>query len=322
MIVVTGAAGFIGCQLMQALNAQGHTNILAVDDLSNGRQFVNLSSAQYADYCDKDEFLQQLINDQFEQEITVIFHQGACSTTTEWNGRYMMKNNYDYSKQLLHYATQRQIPFIYASSAAVYGADTQFSDDDRCVQRPLNVYGYSKWLFDSYVKQRWQQFKSPVVGLRYFNVFGPNEMHKGSMASVPWHMMNQLQTQGVVKLFEGSDGYADGEQRRDFIYVKDVVAIILWCWQAQVSGIFNCGTGQSRSFNDIANTLLQLNQSGECCYIPFPEHLKGAYQSFTEANMQRLRAAGCNLPMHTLEAALTDYWHWFHGEKLRSTSTA
>ncbi len=315
MIVVTGAAGFIGCQLMQGLNTLGRTDILAVDDLTNGHQFRNLASAQYADYLDKDDFLARVLANEFDESIEVIFHQGACSTTTEWDGRYMMNNNYEYSKVLLEYATKHQIPLIYASSAAVYGADTEFLDDDALIQQPLNVYGYSKWLFDGYVKQRWQAFQSPVVGLRYFNVFGPNEMHKGSMASVPWHMMNQLQTQGRVQLFEGSDGYADGEQRRDFIYVKDVVSIILWCWKSQVSGIYNCGTGQSRSFNDIAHTLLRLNGEGECRYIPFPEHLKGAYQSFTEANMQRFRALGCSHKMHTLEDALTDYWQWFHRDK-------
>ena len=322
MIIVTGAAGFIGCQLMQGLNALGRTDIIAVDDLTNGHQFRNLAAAHYADYMDKDDFLERILADDFEEPIEVIFHQGACSTTTEWDGRYMMKNNYDYSKALLHYTTQHKIPFIYASSAAVYGADTSFLDDDQYPQQPLNVYGYSKWLFDCYVKQRWDNFQSPVVGLRYFNVFGPNEMHKGSMASVPWHMMNQLQREGRVQLFEGSDGYADGEQRRDFVYVKDVVSVILWCWQSQVSGIYNCGTGQSRSFNDIAQALLALNEGGECRYIPFPEHLKGAYQSFTEADMQRLRAAGCSVRMHSLEEALADYWQWFHQDKVSEPSVA
>ena len=313
MIVVTGAAGFIGCNLMLGLNAQGRTDIIAVDDLTDGHKFKNLAAAQYADYMDQDDFIHQILSGEpFEKPIDAIFHQGACSTTTEWNGHYMMKNNYDYPKILLNYATQHQIPFIYASSAAVYGADTTFCDDDDTMQQPLNVYGYSKWMFDCYVKQRWQSFTAPVVGLRYFNVFGPHENHKGSMASVAFHLMSQLRDNNTVKLFEGHDGYDNGEQRRDFVYIKDVVAVNLWCWQNNISGIYNCGTGVSRTFNDIATTLISLNNSGSLQYIPFPEHLKGAYQSFTQANMARLHQAGYQAPMTTLEQGLEQYYDWFH----------
>ncbi|MBS0351781.1 MAG: ADP-glyceromanno-heptose 6-epimerase [Proteobacteria bacterium] len=319
MIIVTGAAGFIGSNLIKGLNAKGHDNILAVDELTDGHKFQNLAAVSCMDYLDCEDFLTQIQNrTAFPEKITAIFHEGACSVTTEWNGRYMMRNNYEYSKQLLHYCLDHKIPFIYASSAAVYGASEQFNDRaDR--QNPINVYGYSKWQFDCYVLR--QNIQSQVVGLRYFNVYGPHEQHKGSMASVAFHFMNQLNAGDEVKLFSGYGGYGDGEQLRDFIFVDDVVKVNLWFLQnshrPQARGIFNVGTGKARTFNDIANTLIRLKGRGKICYVPFPQHLKGAYQSYTQADIASLRAVGYDQPFTSLEAGLESYYRYFHGsEKL------
>lgn len=312
MIVVTGAAGFIGCNIIKGLNELGHTDIIAVDDLTDGHKFVNLAAVEYRDYIDYEDFLEMIKSDQpFEQPIKAIFHQGACSATTEWDGRYMMHNNYDYSKHLLHYCLDHKIQFLYASSAATYGADTEF-DDTALKQTPLNVYGYSKWKFDQYVLQHIEKAESQIVGFRYFNVYGPHEQHKSGMASVAFHLMNQLKESGEVKLFEGSGGYADGEQLRDFIYVGDVVTANLWFWEhTKLSGIFNLGTGKARTFKAIAENLIQLHGSGRLKYIPFPEHLKGAYQSYTQANIKKLREAGYNLDFTSLEEGLQQYYNWY-----------
>lgn len=313
MIVVTGAAGFIGCNIIKGLNKAGYHNILAVDELTDGRKFENLAAVDIADYLDYEDFLNRIqAGKAFAEKIDGVFHQGACSVTTEWNGRYMMRNNYEYSKHVLHYCLQEKIPFLYASSAAVYGAATVF-DDSATVQLPINVYGYSKWQFDCYVRR--QIIKSPVVGFRYFNVYGPHEQHKGSMASVAFHFMNQLNSGDEVKLFAGTDGYADGEQLRDFIYVDDVVKVNLWFFeqakkQMDLRGIYNVGTGQARTFNDIARTLIRLKAKGKISYVPFPEHLKGAYQSFTQADLTSLRGAGYHLPFTSLEDGLEQYYRY------------
>jgi ADP-L-glycero-D-manno-heptose 6-epimerase len=293
MIIVTGSAGFIGSNIIKGLNRQGVTDILAVDDLTDGTKFVNLADCQIADYLDKEQFLNKIKEDPGSfPTAKAIFHQGACSTTTEWNGRYMLDNNYEYSKVLLHYALTHKAPFIYASSAAVYGMEQEFKEHPT-YEKPLNVYGYSKLLFDQYVRRLLPTANSQIVGLRYFNVYGPAEQHKGSMASVAWHFNKQLQEQGKLKLFTGSDGYADGEQRRDFVFVDDVVRVNLWFWQHPTqSGIFNCGTGRSQSFNDVARAVISWHGRGEIEYIPFPENLKGRYQSFTEADITALRNAG------------------------------
>ncbi len=312
MIVVTGAAGFIGANIVKALNAIGRTDILAVDDLTNGHQFINLAQAKIADYQDYQDFIEKIEKDQaFFEKIEVIFHEGACSVTTEWDGRYMMKNNYDYSKTILHYCLRHHIQFIYASSAAVYGASEVF-DDSALEQMPLNVYGYSKWLFDQYVLRLSPEAKSSIVGLRYFNVYGPYESHKGSMASVAFHLMNQLKDTGEVKLFAGCQGYGDGEQLRDFVCVDDVAKVNLWFMQhPKVSGIFNCGTGKARPFKAIAETILQLHGSGQLKYVPFPEHLKGVYQCYTQANIQKLRDVGYQEEFDSLETGLTKYYQFF-----------
>ncbi len=313
MIVVTGGAGFIGSNIVKALNKQGKTNILVVDDLGDGTKFRNIADCEIMDYMEKEEFLEKIQNNSpFEESIDVIFHEGACSATTEWNGSYMMEVNYEYSKALLHYCIDHQIPFIYASSASVYG-DGEIFSESREHEKPLNVYGYSKFLFDQYVRRLMPTIKSQVVGLRYFNVYGPREQHKGSMASVAFHLNTQIQSKGQVNLFEGCDGYGNGEQRRDFVYVADVVDVNLWLYsKPNVSGVFNLGTGNSQSFNDVANAVINWHQKGEINYIPFPEKLIGSYQSYTQADISALRRVGYDKDFHTVEQGVKLYLDWLN----------
>lgn len=313
MIVVTGGAGFIGSNLVLGLNARGYDDILVVDHLTNGIKYKNLVDGRIADYLDRETFLQRLQQGGFSaRSIAAIFHQGACSTTTEWDGRYMMNNNYEYSKALLHYCQDHKIPFIYASSAAVYGADLTFKEE-LAYEGPLNVYGYSKFQFDQYLRRQ-SRLTAQVVGLRYFNVYGPREAHKGSMASVAFHLNEQIKQTDDIRLFEGCDGYGHGEQRRDFVYVGDVVDVNLWFLDnPQVSGIFNCGTGRSQTFNDVANAVIRFHRRGRIHYIPFPDHLKGCYQSYTEANLDKLRAAGCQHEFKTVEQGVQAYMAWLNG---------
>jgi ADP-L-glycero-D-manno-heptose 6-epimerase len=304
--IVTGGAGFIGSNLVRRLLDETGDDVIAVDDLTDGHKFRNLAALPIADYLDKDEFLGTL-GSRFSTGVDCVFHQGACSTTTEWDGRYMMKNNYAYSRTLLHHCLAHDIPFIYASSAAVYGSSTRFSESYEN-ELPLNVYGWSKLLFDRYVQRLAEQASSQVVGLRYFNVYGPNEQHKGSMASVAWHFNRQLQSDDEIRLFEGSGGFADGEQRRDFVYVDDVCAVNLWFLQHRdASGVFNTGTGRSQSFNDVANAVIAWHGRGRIRYIPFPDELAGAYQSFTEADLSKLRSAGCDVRFRNVEAGVRAY---------------
>ncbi|QBF83156.1 ADP-glyceromanno-heptose 6-epimerase [Shewanella maritima] len=308
MIVVTGAAGFIGSNLVKTLNELGRKDIIAVDDLTDGTKMFNLADCEIADYLDKDQFLASIEAGEFDGKLEVIFHQGACSTTTEWDGKFMMQNNYEYSKTLLHFCQQHNCQFIYASSASVYGGSEKFVEQ-REFEKPLNVYAYSKFLFDQYV--RTQSLTSQVAGLRYFNVYGPREQHKGGMASVAFHFNNQIKENQVCRLFAGIDGFEDGMQLRDFVYVKDVVAVNIWLWQnPEVSGIFNCGTGQAQSFNDVANAVINYHNAGKIEYIPFPDKLKGAYQSFTQADLTQLRAAGYTAPFKTVEQAVPEYLDW------------
>lgn len=309
MYVVTGGAGFIGSNLVKGLNRQGFTNIIVVDDLTDGTKFKNLVDCQILDYVDKDEFISKFQTNKFNDPIEAIFHQGACSTTTEWDGRFMMENNYEYSKKILHQCLDNQIPFIYASSAAVYGLTNKF-EETPAHEAPLNVYGYSKLQFDRYVRGFLHQTKSQVVGLRYFNVFGPGESHKGTMASVVYHFYHQLKKQGSVNLFEGTNGYENGEQRRDFIFVEDIVKANLWFLeQKAISGIYNVGTGESRSFNDVARAVVNFFGKGQINYIPFPEHLRGCYQNFTQADLTQLKNQGYNLPFTSLEQGVKQYLH-------------
>ena len=297
--VVTGAAGFIGSRLVAGLNRRGVREIIAVDNLAQSGKFTNLVNCEIADYIDQAAFFSAL--EKLEGNVEAVFHQGACSDTMESDGRFMMENNYEYSRRLLDWCQDEEVPFIYASSASVYGAGPDFREDRKC-EKPLNIYGYSKFLFDQYVRSL--DRSSQVAGLRYFNVYGPNEGHKGRMASVALHAYEQLHAEGRVKLFVGSGGYGDGEQRRDFVYVDDVVAVNLWLLERRgVSGIFNCGTGRAQSFNRLAvavinavhgtnSTLHDIVAKQLIEYIPFPAALQGKYQSFTEADMSRLRAAG------------------------------
>ncbi|MBL6749720.1 MAG: ADP-glyceromanno-heptose 6-epimerase [Nevskia sp.] len=315
MIVVTGAAGFIGSNLVLGLNARGLTDILAVDDLQDGTKFRNLAQAEIADYLDKDEFL-RLVEAGALGKLEAVLHQGACSTTTEWNGRFMMDANYRYSKLLLEHCQARGVPFLYASSASVYGMGKQGFREERACERPLNVYAYSKFLFDQYVRRRWRQHGgagAQIVGLRYFNVYGPREQHKGGMASTAFHFDNQVRAEGLCRLFEGSDGYGPGEQRRDFIHVDDAVAMNLWFLDhPDKSGIFNCGTGRAQPFNDIANAVIAWHGKGRVQYIPFPDNLVGRYQSFTEADLTALRAAGYQRPFLSVEQGVRRYLDWMH----------
>ena len=300
MIVVTGGAGFIGSNIVKGLNEAGEEDIIVVDNLSNAEKHLNLNSLSIADYIDKDEFLQKL--NKF-QNVSAIFHQGACSSTTEQDGKYMMSNNYEYSKTLLNYCLENSIDFLYASSASVYGNGKAGFVEKREAEYPLNVYGFSKFAFDNYVRRVLPQVKSQVLGLRYFNVYGPQENHKGRMASVAFHLFNQLQETGKMKLFEGSRSF-----RRDFIHVADTVKINLHFYESKTSGIFNAGTGKARSFEDIATTLQNLHGSGEIESIPFPEDLRGKYQEFTEAGLDKLRAAGYSSEFMSLEEGVQQYY--------------
>lgn len=310
MIIVTGGAGFIGSNLVQGLNARGITDILVVDDLSDGRKCLNLNDAHIRDYADKDDFLRRIQSGEDFGAVEAVFHQGACSSTTEWDGRFVMAVNYEYTKALLAWCSARKVPFLYASSASVYGMGPNFREA-REFERPLNMYAYSKFLFDCHLRLLLENLGSQVAGLRYFNVYGPREQHKDSMASVAFHFYRQLRDHDRLKLFEGSDGYGPGEQERDFIHVDDVVAVNLWLLDnPHVSGIFNVGTGKAQSFNDVANAAIGWHGAGEIDYIPFPDHLKGRYQSYTQADMGALRAAGYERSFTPVEEGVPRYMDW------------
>ena len=322
MYVVTGAAGFIGSNLVKALNERGITDVIAVDDMKQGAKFANLVDCEIADYLDKDEFLDRIEDGTFDGQLSAILHQGACSDTTEADGRYMMRTNYEYSKRLLDFCINDEVQLLYASSAAVYGAVREFREAREC-EAPLNVYGYSKFLFDQLVRRRHEERTTQVVGLRYFNVYGERESHKGRMASVACHFFNQYRGAGHVRLFTGSGGYGDGEQRRDFVSVEDCVRINLFFLDHPGrSGIFNAGTGNAQSFNDVAVatvntcrkakgesplTLAAMRERGIVQYIPFPEDLKGRYQSYTQADVSALRAVGYSPPFLTVEQGVAGY---------------
>lgn len=308
MIIVTGAAGFIGSNLVRGLQAAGRHSIRIVEDFTDGRKMFNLADCRIADYVDKDQFLASMrAGEDVLSGVTAVMHQGACSTTTEWDGRFMMESNFEFSKLLMEQCMDRRVPFIYASSASVYGANQEFRVDPDC-EHPINMYAFSKLAFDNHVRQYLPNPASQIVGLRYFNVYGPREQHKGSMASVAWHFHNQLLEGDEVRLFGGSDGYADGEQRRDFIHVDDIVAINLWCLNnPDASGIFNAGTGRSQTFNEVAQAVIDWHGKGQIRYVPFPDHLKGSYQSFTEADVSGLRAAGYDLPFLSVQDGVRRY---------------
>lgn len=310
MYVVTGGAGFVGSNIVRALNKRGIHDIMVVDDLSDGKKCLNLSDLGIADYLDRCDFLAAVNKRSLDFQPRAVFHEGACSDTTEWNGKYVMDVNYQYSKALLHFCLEAKIPFSYASSASVYGGGKVFREDRAC-EKPLNLYAWSKFLFDQYVRQHLPDPQSQVVGFRYFNVYGPRENHKGSMASVALHLREQILAGENPRLFGAWDGYKAGGQSRDFIYVADLVNTKLWFLDnPQVSGIFNLGTGRAEPFRIIAETVIEHYQRGEIEYIDFPEHLKGAYQSFTQADIGKLREAGYRGNFRGLAQGVKDYLQW------------
>ena len=302
MIIVTGGAGFIGSNIVRALNEQGREDILVVDNLENAEKHRNLNSLFITDFVDKREFPELLPT---LGKVDTIFHQGACSSTTETDGRYMMTNNYAFSKTLLHHCLEHNIAFLYASSASVYGNGEHGFREERASEYPLNIYAFSKFMFDNYVRRIRQQYhpSSQILGLRYFNVYGYQENHKGSMASVVYHFYRQLQEGNPMKLFEGSQDF-----RRDFIFIKDVVDVNMYFYGSGQSGIYNCGTGHARSFTDIARIIQTVEPEAQIESIPFPDHLKGKYQTFTQADSHNLREAGYRTPFTSLEDGVTQYY--------------
>ena len=324
-IVVTGAAGFIGSNIIKGLNARGIDNIIAVDNLTQGDKFVNLADLQIADYVDQDLFY-ELFADGAYGKVEAIFHEGACSDTMETDGRYMMENNYTTSCNLFEACQRHGSRLLYASSAATYGGSEVFRESPE-FEQPLNVYGYSKLLFDQRMRQRcgaaFERSAHQLVGFRYFNVYGPREQHKGRMASVAFHQHHQFREQGRVKLFGEYGGYAAGEQRRDFVFVDDVVAVNLWFFDhPQARGLFNLGSGRAQPFNDVALavvnakrqgtgqspfTLAQAVEQGAIEYIPFPDALRGKYQCFTQADLSALRAAGCDHVFADVATGVSSY---------------
>ena len=318
MIIVTGGAGLIGSNLIEQLNLRGHTDILAVDHLKNGHKMHNLADLHIRDYLDRDDFMAKVQAGHDFGHVSAVFHLGACSATTEWDGQFMMRNNFEYSKQLLHWSQRVNASYIYASSASVYGLGLNGFSEQRQCELPINMYAYSKFQFDQYVRNLQGRLRHQVVGLRYFNVYGPREAHKGSMSSTAFHFNQQLLSEGVCRLFEGTDGYANGEQLRDFVYVGDCAKVNLWFMEhPQHSGIFNLGTGQAHSFNQVANAVLAWHQQhrqtqGQIKYIPFPTHLKGAYQSYTQADMSALRKVGYTDRFLNVEEGVHAYLNWLN----------
>jgi len=330
MYVVTGGAGFIGSNLVEGLNRSGENDILVVDEFSDVSQVQNLAGCRIADYQDKEDFLTNVERSGLPSGTSAVFHMGACSNTMIEDSRYVLKTNFDYSKKLLLACADGNVPLIYASSAAVYGGGTSFIETEPH-EYPLNVYAFSKQLFDSYVRKRVAKIHSQVVALRYFNVYGPREAHKGSMASIVYQMFKQYSEHGRLKLFSGTEGFGDGEQRRDFISVEDIVSVnFFFLENPKLSGIFNVGTGCSRSFNDVALAVINsirtsLGQSpvtlkdsvadGLIGYFDMPDTLKPRYQSFTEADITRLRNAGFSSRFCSLEEGVTAYHSWLKGEQ-------
>ena len=327
-IIVTGAAGFIGSNLVKALGDRGEERVIAVDNLTRADKFKNLVDCEIDDYLDKTEFVARFKRGDFGK-VKAVFHEGACSDTMETDGRYMMENNFRYSRDVLDACLEQGVQFLYASSAAVYGGSSEFVER-RELEKPLNVYGYSKFLFDQIVRQTLPKARSQIAGFRYFNVYGQRESHKGRMASVAFHNINQFRAEGRVKLFGEYNGYGPGEQTRDFVSVEDVTAVNLHFFDHPgKSGIFNLGTGRAQPFNDIASTVVnslramegeaalpldELVLRGLIEYIPFPDALRGKYQCFTQADQSKLRAAGYDTPFLTVQEGVDRYVRWLSGQ--------
>jgi ADP-L-glycero-D-manno-heptose 6-epimerase len=323
--VVTGAAGFIGSNLVKGLNARGIDDIIAVDDLTQGDKFRNLADLRIADYVDAGVFYQRFTQGAFGR-VEAVFHEGACSDTMESDGQYMLHNNYTLSCELFAACQERNTRLLYASSAATYGGSSTFRETPE-FEHPLNVYGYSKLLFDQRMRREcgvdFSRNRNQVVGFRYFNVYGPREQHKGRMASVAFHQFNQFRAEGKVKLFGEYGGYGPGEQRRDFVFVDDVVAVNLWFLDhPERSGLFNLGTGRAQPFNDVAVAVVNALAvapgrprldapaavaQGLVEYIPFPDALRGKYQCYTEADLSALRAAGCDHAFADVQQGVASY---------------
>jgi ADP-L-glycero-D-manno-heptose 6-epimerase len=312
MIVITGGAGFIGSRLVRGLNQKGQSDILVVDHLDGSNKWRNLLGLDFRDYMGRDQFMAALMAGDFGDRIRAVFHLGACSSTTETDAGYLMENNYRYTRKLATWrAAHPGCRFIYASSAATYGDGVQgYKDDESALDklRPLNPYGFSKHRFD--LAARREGWLGSIVGLKYFNVFGPNEAHKGDMRSLVHKALPTLQKEGVVRLFKSHrEGYADGEQVRDFIHVDDAVAITLFFWDnPHIGGIFNVGTGHGRTWNDLARAMFSaLRMPTDIRYVEMPLHLRAKYQYFTQADMKKLREAGCSHQCMSLENAVENY---------------
>jgi ADP-L-glycero-D-manno-heptose 6-epimerase len=311
MMVVTGAAGFIGSALVAKLNELGEENLLLVDEIGHSPKWKNLLGKKFNDFLHKDDFITRVRNRQLTDEIRAVVHLGACSSTTETDVDFLLENNYRYSQTLAEGCVANDKRFIYASSAATYGdGGFGFSDADAKTQllRPMNPYGWSKQLFDLWILRR--GLESACVGLKFFNVFGPNEYHKGDMASVVYKAYHQILETGQLRLFKSHRAdYADGEQKRDFVYIKDCVEVLVWLLDhPEVNGIFNLGTGQARSWNDLAKAIFSaMKKPLKVVYFDMPENIRTAYQYFTQAEMKKLRAAGYSSAFRSLEDAVQDY---------------
>ena len=324
MIIVTGGAGMIGSNIVSALNKLGLKDIIIVDNLKDGRKLFNLNDLDFLDYIDKEDFLELIKKDHIFGDVKTVFHEGACSKTTEWDGKYLMLNNYEYSKILLNWCISNKYQFIHASSASVYGLGEYGFIEEIKYEKPINPYAFSKFFFDQYIRKKLKSTKTQIVSLRYFNVYGPRESHKNEMASTIFHFHNEFKKNNFCKLFEGNNGYKNGEQMRDFIYVEDCVDVNLWFMKnPNKSGIFNVGTGKAETFNSVAKNIINWHKENRNAnkssiyYVPFPKHLIGSYQSYTKAEIRKLREVGYSKEFNSLKEGINKYLNWIEGKTSR-----